>query len=452
MSIEKSNDCLEGLFRNSLNIWADQGSLSPDRSSQLSTIINTLGQQEKRKPLRKIFPVSLAATAVVVVILFGLIPSTRSWAVDHLPMVGKYMAKWSETEKGWKWAEKNQMFQEVLALSKDKGYTFRVHRVLADPTQTTIIYSVEGSNPTDIHLDLRRTSFEGKWFSSRFGGRGDLIDGVFVGSMEFDPLPQESGTLKLVVRRIGKTEGNWDVSFKVDRKLIGDMTRTVKINKKIEVPGGNITLQELIISPTQNVVKLFYKGSGPGPDLDNADNSIRLIGPEGPVEPRGGNSHGSQTLGGNWEQEYQFDFQRLDPVPAYVTFEFSGRIYRQGETRIPLEKGKSVLTPAGQEITVDRVNSQGSHGEIMLSSSTGKAQWSVDLPEWKVQDNEGELHRATPLNASSTAVSAKEVTGVTTQELEWELPSDRTAVSLINPGYWEYQDNLGKVQINIPQK
>lgn len=452
MSAEKTDDYLEGVFRNSLNIWADQGSLSSDRSSQLSTIINTLGLKEKRKPLRKIFPVSLAATAVVVLILFGLIPSTRLWAVDHLPMVGKYIAKWAETEKGWRWAEKNQMFQEVLALSKDKGYTFRVHQVLADPTQTTIIYSVEGSNPTDIHLDLSRTSFEGKWFSHRYGGRGDLIDGVLVGSMELDPLPQETGTLKLIVRRIGKTEGNWDVSFKVDRKLIGDLTRTINLNNKIEVPGGNITIQELIIAPTQTVVRLYYKGVGPGPDLNNADNDIRLIGTDGPVAPRGGNSRGSQTPNGNWEQEYQFDFQRLDPVPAYVTFEFSGRIYRQGETRIPLEKGKNVITPTGQEITVEKVISQGSHGEITLSSSTGKVPWSVDLPEWQVQDNEGEIHRTRPLNASSTTVSAKEVTGVTTQELEWELPSGRTAVSLVNPNYWENKDNLGKIKINIPQQ
>lgn len=199
------------------------------------------------------------------------------------------------------------------------------------------------------------------------------------------------------------------------------------------------------------MVKLFYKGSDPGPDLDGSENGVRLIGPDGPIEPRGGRSNGSRTLGGNWEQEYQFDFQRLDPVPASVTFEFSGRIYRKGETRIPLEKGESVSTPAGQEIIVESVDSQGTYGKTVLRSPTGKARWTVDLPEWRVQDNEGKLHPTRPLNPSSTAVSPKEFIGVTTQELEWELPSGRTAVSLVNPVYWEYKDNLGKIQINIPQ-
>lgn len=451
MTAEQSNDDMEIKLRNSLNAWADQGSLSPERSDRLSSIVHTLAQKENRKPFRKTLPVSIAATAIVVLVLLGLVPYTRSWAVEHLPMVGKYISKWARIEKGWKWAEKNQMFQEVVALSKDKGYIFRVHRVLADPTQTTIIYSVEGTVPADIHLDSNLTSFEGKRFINGYSGRGDLIDGVFVGSFETNPLPKESGTLKLVVRKIGTTEGTWDVSFEVDRKPIGEMTRTIKVNNVIEVPGGHLTLQELVISPTQTVVKMFYKGSAPGPDINSSEDGARLIGPDGPIEPRGGSSNGSRTPGG-WEQEYQFEFQRLDPVPAYVTFEFSGRIYRQGETRIPLEKGKNVLTPAGQEITVDNVESQGNRGEIVLRSSTGKARWSIDLPEWRVQDNKGELHQIRPLNASSATVSAKSFTGVTTQEIEWKLPSGRTAVNLVNPVYWEHKDNLGKIQINIPQK
>lgn len=450
MTAEQTDHEMEVKFTNSLNAWADQGRLSAKRSDHLSSIVHTLAEKENRKPFRKNLPVTLAATAFVVLVLLGLVPYTRSWAVDHLPMVGKYISKWAKIEKGWKWAEKNQMFQEVLALSKDKGYIFRVHRVLADPTQTTIIYSVEGINPADIQLDPNRTSFEGKQFINGLSGRGDLIDGVFVGSIETDTLPKESGTLKLTVRKIGTTEGTWDVSFKVDRKPIGDMTRNIKVNKVIEIPGGHLTLQELVISPTQTVVKLFYKGSGPGPDLNSVENGVSLVGPDDPIEPRGGSSNGSRTLGGDWEQEYQFDFQRLDPIPAYVTFEFSGRIYRQGETRIPMEKGKSVLTPAGQEITVDSIESQGNHGEIVLSSSTGKERWSVDLPEWRVQDNQGELHQIKPLNHSSATVSLKDFIGVTTQEFQWELPSGRTAVGLVNPVYWEHKDNLGKIQINIP--
>lgn len=472
MTAEQIDNEMEVTFKNALNTWADQGMLSAERSDRLSSIVHTLGHKENRKPFYKTLPVSLVATAVVVLILVGLVPYTRSWAVDQLSMVSSYINKWSKTEKGWKWADTHQMFQEVLAVSKDKGYVFRVHRILADPTQTTIIYSVEGTHPADIELDSQKTVFEGKKFIDGYGGRTEIIDGVLVGSIETNPLPEESGTLELAVRRIGTTEGTWDVSFEVDRKPLGKITRTITVSKNIEVPGGSLTIEELVIAPTQTSVKLYYKGSGVGPDLDSGTVvkvfrkgsgpgpeltrrgkfGVSLSTPEGPVEPRGGRGNGSRTADGEWEQEYKFDFQRLDPVPPYVTFEFSGRIYRQGETRVQLKKGNTVFTPAGQEITVDRINSKGNQGEIVLRSYTVKAPWSVDLPEWQVQDNEGELHRTRPLNVSSTSVSAKENTGVTTQELEWELPPGHTAVGLVNPGYWEYKDNLGKIQINIPQK
>ena len=67
-------------------------------------------------------------------------------------MVGKYVSKWSNIEKGWKWAEVHNMFQEILAAKEDNGYVFRVHRVLADSTQTTIIYTVEAPTQTAVKL------------------------------------------------------------------------------------------------------------------------------------------------------------------------------------------------------------------------------------------------------------------------------------------------------------
>jgi len=123
-------------------------------------------------------------------------PGMRSWAVENLPVVGRYIANWSGLEKGWQWAEEHEMFQEILAVKTDQGYTFRVHRILADPTQTTIIYTVEGNNPASITPELggHDILFNGHSFASGMGARGDIMDGVFVGSIELsDGLPEESG-------------------------------------------------------------------------------------------------------------------------------------------------------------------------------------------------------------------------------------------------------------------
>ena len=88
------------------------------------------------------------------------------------------------------------------------------------------------------------------------------------------------------------------------------------------------------------------------------------------MEHQGGNGHGTLTDNGEWEQQYQFNYQRLDPIPPYLTVDISGRINYNGETRIPLEKGQTVYTPAGQKITVDSIELNGGSGKIILASPT----------------------------------------------------------------------------------
>jgi len=231
----------------------------------------------------------------------------RSWAVENLPVVGRYIANWSGIEKGWQWAEEHEMFQEILASKTDQGYTFRVHRILADPTQTTIIYTVEGKNPAGItqRLGGHDILFNGRFFASGMGARGDIMDGVFLGSIELsDGLPEESGTLKLPVRQIGNMQGNWDVSFPVTRAALTELTRSVPVNQSTAIPNGTLFIEELVLVPTQTVVKLRYQGEEHAPDLTTL--GVKLGTPNDLVKPRGGGGHGTR-VGDTWEQTYDLD-------------------------------------------------------------------------------------------------------------------------------------------------
>jgi hypothetical protein len=76
----------------------------------------------------------VAAVLLFVLFFFFLVmvfPGVRTWAAD-IPVIGRYIAG--------------------------------VHSVLADPTQTTVIYTVEGDNPVSARIHTNNILFNGKQF------------------------------------------------------------------------------------------------------------------------------------------------------------------------------------------------------------------------------------------------------------------------------------------------
>lgn len=282
---------LEQRLQSTAESWLAEESLSP---KQVSTLEGLIRRRARRRRLLRISR-WVATAAAITVFAIGAMPGVRAWAVKRLPMVGEYIARWSEVQKGWGWAEEHNMFQEVLAQDSGNGYTLRVHRVLADPTQTTIFYTIEAErsaegrrNPADVHLRDFEIRFAGQRFAWGMGGSGETIDGVFVGSLEFDPIPSETGELELTVRRIGDTEGRWNVAFTVDRAPLTEQTRSIAVDRAFDVPGGTLTVENLLLAPTQTVLTVRYEGRAEGPDLSETS----LLGVDGAIPPRGGNSPG----------------------------------------------------------------------------------------------------------------------------------------------------------------
>ena len=430
-------------IREKLNSWAVKSELPVEKSLQLEQIVRDLATKEKRIQRLKIVG-SLAAAAVILIMFIITLPGTRSWAVENLPVVGRYIANWSSLEKGWQWAEEHEMFQEIITAKTDKGYTFRVHRILAGPTQTTIIYTVEGKNPANIKLGKHDILFNGRSLAYSYSKRGHIIDGVFVGSIELsDGLPEEKGTLKLPVRQIGNVKGNWVVSFPVTRVALTELTRIVPVNEKIAIPNGILTIEELVLVPTQTVVKLRYKGEERAPELTTYE-GVKLKTPGGTVKPRGGGASGT-WVGDSWEQTYELVFQRLDPVPQEVTLELTGMVYQKGETRIPLNSKQLTYVPDGRQLLIMDLQQDGRKGEATISYLTDKENsWPFSNSDWQVLDEQGKMHSITETTGEGTDKEYK-------LKLSWELPPGNNAVALINPGYWEYRDNLGSFIIKIPK-
>jgi len=240
---------------------------------------------------------------------------------------------------------------------------------------------------------------------------------------------------------------------------LNGLTRNIPVNQSAAIPNGTLFIEELVLAPTQTVVKLRYKGEEHAPDLTAP--GVKFKTPDGLAEPRGGGSHGTTREGAIWEQSYELEFQRLDPVPQEVTLELAGLVYQRGETQVPLSDNQSALAPDGRKVQIKALQQKGRTGEATLNYVTDeKNPWPFSIAEWQVRDNHGKMHRTNPPEIKSSvsfAVGKQSAsTGDATQKeyalkLSWELPPGSKAAALVNAGYWEYRDNLGSFAIQIPE-
>jgi len=237
------------------------------------------------------------------------------------------------------------------------------------------------------------------------------------------------------------------------------LTRNIPVNQSAAIPNGTLFIEELVLVPTQTVVKLRYKGEEHAPDLTAP--GVKLKTPDGLAEPRGGGSHGTTRVGDTWEQTYDLEFQRLDPVPQEVTLELAGLVYQRGETQVPLSDNQAALAPDGRKVQIKALQQKGRTGEATLYYVTdGKNPWPFSSAEWQVLDDHGKLYRTNlpEIKSSVSFAVGKQpaITGDATQKeyalkLSWELPPGIKAAALVNAGYWEYRDNLGSFTIQTPE-
>lgn len=434
------------LLRQGLQEWADEGSLPSERSQALESLVRQHMGAPAKEPKRSRVPArrrwlwsAAAAVAVAVITVPVAVPSARAWVVETFPALASFLGEQMEVEQGWAWAEEHGQFQEILASAEDQGYTFRVHRVLADPTQTTIIYSVEGpdaeamgAQAPDFLADGGGIRFNGESFLSPSSGASRIIervalssssgthrviDGVLVGSLEIAALPEESGTLEIDLRQIGDVKGDWPVSFAVTRAPLTALTRTIQVDQVLHVDGGDFRVTQLEVAPTQTAVHLRYEGTAPAPDLISG--AVRLITPAGPIEPRGVTASTDFSQTGVTAADYVLDFQ---PVP-------------EGTEEISLQVDDMVMPLTGQKLSLPfQVGAAAAVGDLpevtVLEADDTKAvvSWScasdADYEFWWVIDDRGEAY---PAVASGRTDGA----GNMQLDISWDpLPAERRPVAL----------------------
>ncbi len=445
-------------FKEVLSEWASKGTLPSKGSQRLEKIVKREAAKEKNRHALVWGSTSVAVATLFFVFLIMTSPNIRAWAGENIPIVGKYIAEWTDIEKGWDWAEEQGMFQEVIASTTDKGYTLNIHRVLADPVQTTVFYSLEGKDIKPIHW--KEILFNGNLFAKGRSERGDIIDGILVGSLEFDALPKEKGELKLVVKSIGDIEGNWQVSFPITRKNLTQLSKNITINQEFEVPSGALVVEELQITPTQTAVVLSYLGKPLAPQLSTQNTTLLLDGEK--IEPRGGSGSGNLQRDGIWRYDYQLRYQPLQAISpgSIVIIYLQGLVLYEGETRIPLEGNTATLSPDGRQVEIIELNINNEIGEgyaVISFQVDSNNPLPFMMTSWQVLDDMGNYHIADSSghNNEEESIARPLLPGEEPEEvkersleIKWKIPPSSTAVELVISGYWIY-DKIGIVTVEL---
>jgi|GEM_PF-1463547 len=499
--IDGPRDGRERKVREALESWTAEGRLDPERSAALETMIRRQARRESWRLRLRAGLVGTVATAACCTMLVAVSPAVRTWAAVNVPVVGEYLQRWYNLEKGWEWAEQHQMFQEVLASRTHAGYTFRVHRVLADATGTTIIYTVEGPAgggwDGNVRLDHDRTNIGGMRFLRSWSSRSEIIDGVRVGSMHLGALPRQSGTLRLAVSGIDDIQGDWTVSFAVSRAPIDDVSREVPLHLEMELAGGKLTIGNLIVTPVGTVLSVEFAGPAPGPQLGTAW-PVRLVADDGTtLMSKGASMQRTTDRDGTTRMVWTLEF---DPVPGgaeELVLRIDGSVREECEVRLTIGDGagggggvsggggsgaggNAVALPDGNTVEIkEALVGNGAGGgtgrAVILYTVRGHRAklYEARTDDWLVVDQTGATHAVTRVVHDGSSIGRPVVGNLVAGdggggagtskpaggspeatlhylELTWQLPEGRQAVELLCRAYPVPVEGLGEVTIPVP--
>ncbi|XOK61950.1 DUF4179 domain-containing protein [Paenibacillus elgii] len=166
-------------------------------------------------------------------------------------------------------------------------------------------------------------------------------DHAFIGTTVFntEPLP-ENARLQIEIRRIGTTDGNWDVTVPVSLNKAKPLTKIVRPQIAGDYEGKKFMVDQITFTPvgTQVVIKTDHSGSL----------SYFL---EDDLETRLTDAGGG--MGGNGEDRNNFSpLSEINPKPAYVTLLVKVREKLQLDTLQQREEYADYTGPGSLPVTL----------------------------------------------------------------------------------------------------
>jgi len=272
-----------------------------------------------------------------------------------------------------------------------------------------------------------------------------VLDGVWVGVVEIDPLPEESGSLRINLNAIGDVRGRWVVEFPVTRQALTAVSRTIPVGQPIGPEGLGLQVEEVVVLPTRTEVRVMWEGrvdpGSPGPDI--GDLEVRTD--SGVVVPfQGSWGEGRGDRDGNRWFRWHVKFDPLPPDAKAITVSLKDvAAVTPGERLVlPLAEGATGELPGLPQATVRTVVPGKATVEYLHEFST-----PFPYAGWVVVDDRGDEHAVS--SQGTSAPPGERVTATAT--ITWDdLPRGRTPATL--EARWVWRTYEGDWRVEIPLK
>lgn len=349
---------MEQQLQHTAESWLAEETLSADRAAALEKLVRSRAARR----LRFRWGVTAAAAAAAVVLVVG--PVVTGLA-SNLPVVGPYMAKFAFFDRGANWANEQGYVLPVGKQVTADGYTFRVDGVLADAARTEVFWTIEGPDLSErLHFEA---SFGLAKEARVQATRSALVDGRLVGSTSLNPLPKERATVTLRLVEVGGVKGKWDVSFEASRAALDNLTRTLPVGQEIKGDGYALTVKELLLAPSETVVRVGGTGDRPLEIL-----SAQLLADGVRVQEHADQSGWRGLPDGSGSGSWDLVFDRVEGEPIQLTLRLEqlGRV-EPGGPSFDLTRPDAAAEADGIRMQVQSVETGGGHTKVTLAVSGG---------------------------------------------------------------------------------
>lgn len=379
-----------------LKRWATAGEPTMDLEAY---VLGTAGNGRNQPRSRVRWVVGSAAAAVL---FLGVLFSFPAWAgaASGWPLVGPVITKIIMQDAGLKWAYENDLIQGTVAEASQDGVSVRILGVMAGSARTTFIYQIVGlpEPPKPEDQPAKPVSAHDLFFDSRPTGDlpqirirklpGDTPPILWlsqptwtpvglVGTAHTSPLSTTEGDIALTFSIDGR---NFDLTFPASRSAVDNLSKEIPVNQTQVVGDIRITVQSVIYSPMDTVVK--YKVEKPefhgGWSWGGTEMSMRL-------EAGGEQLHSFHSFN---TADYTLD--AFPPVKGPVRLVFPAQVKAVAAALTwPLGSG-SVQQAAGTDLVLDQWERQGNR--IAVRWTYRRIAPFVSFGSFKVVDAAGTIY------------------------------------------------------------
>ncbi|GEM_PF-2492886 len=261
----------ERILKSGLESWAEVGE-KVNLTEWLQEESRKLSNKEKKKEFTKGFAetkmlkhkwqkvIRFAAVALVLVMLMASYWPQLVKASTQMPWIGPLIKQLVLRDAGLSWAYEHGYMDGSLATVEQDGVKLTVLGVIADPTQTAVIYLVDGIEE-DFSVYISKINGDG---AASWTSPATKTSVGTIGIAQTYPLPEGEHTLTVILveedRDAGRRNERLSLELVTDRENISKLSISYDLDQEVTFDDISVKAKRVVYTPTQIMVEYTVIG------------------------------------------------------------------------------------------------------------------------------------------------------------------------------------------------